>query len=249
MKSLRVDGPPVDLHQQLAGVLAVEAANRNRPRVGVDLGHVDAGHHAQQIRNVVRAAAADHFLRDHEHRRRRAADRALLPRDAGHHRVHRRHDDVGLRELVKIHVEDLVVLRAGRWHRVGNWRVGQILRAVLGRGWQSHDTESEHTDAQSARRIGVRSRNLPHETYPPSRGDHLAVSDRDGTTTYCNSSTRRNAGRQGTTAETVCSDWDGSVPIWGVFHERQGVWVGSPRLGITPLECRFRIIRLIFRHG
>ena len=48
----------VDQYEEFVGVLAVEAACADRPPAGVDLGHVEAGNHAQQVRNVERPGAS-----------------------------------------------------------------------------------------------------------------------------------------------------------------------------------------------
>src|SRR6202162_1530270 len=61
-----IDAAAVDQDQHFISVAVREAANADRPNVGIDLCNVDPRDHAQQGGNVSGAGAPNVFLRDHE---------------------------------------------------------------------------------------------------------------------------------------------------------------------------------------
>ncbi len=120
-----VDGAAIDEHQKLVRVTAVEAPGGDRPRVGVDVGYLQARRHSQHLGDRRCPAAANHLLRDHKYGCRRMSQRTLLPGHGGHGSIHRQrrrgHDHGRPGELVDVQVQQLlppiwlaILLRYGR---------------------------------------------------------------------------------------------------------------------------------------
>ena len=78
----------VNQDQQIVGVLAVEAAGADGPFAGVDLRHIKAGNHAQQVGDVERAGAAYVLRGDDEDGRGGRGGLLLLLGHRGHLDVH-----------------------------------------------------------------------------------------------------------------------------------------------------------------
>jgi hypothetical protein len=67
-KTVRVYGSSVDQHQNLVRIERIEAANADRPLIAIDLRHIDAWHHSQQVGDAGGAGTPDIFAADHENR-------------------------------------------------------------------------------------------------------------------------------------------------------------------------------------
>jgi len=101
----------VDHHEQLVAKAAVEATGRDGPFVRIDPRHLHAGNHAQQLRDALRTAAADHLGRDHKDRRRRLAHCAHRLRHGRHFHIESRHHDFKLSQLIDVQIKDVIGFR------------------------------------------------------------------------------------------------------------------------------------------
>ena len=83
-----VDRPAVDQHEQLGRREAVEPADRDRPFVGVDLGHLDTRHQPQQVGHRRHARSPDVVVGDDVDGGRHVLGALVLARGRGDLDVH-----------------------------------------------------------------------------------------------------------------------------------------------------------------
>ena len=112
-KSVAVNAAAIDQDQQFVGEAAVGTAAVHRPLVGVDARDVEAGHHAQGVRDVGHPGLFQVFVGDDEDGRGAVGEALALAADRGHLDTH------------QIFEAQFIEIAAGRPQQGGGGRHGQ----------------------------------------------------------------------------------------------------------------------------